>query len=99
VLPCFSSLSFALIARELFGTLRTEVTLSLRSRLARNRLRVQRAGLPQRNGSAALLQQRRVSGDDPGRCREFPPFDEAPARFVSSSSRSPMAAFEISNAP
>ena len=33
-----------LIARKLFGTLRTEVTLSLRSRLARNRLRVQRAG-------------------------------------------------------
>jgi hypothetical protein len=33
-----------LIARKLFGTLRTEVTPSLRSRLDRNRLRVQRAG-------------------------------------------------------
>src|ERR1700722_3838706 len=47
---------------------------------------------PKRNG-------RRVSGDVQGRCREFPPFAEALARFVSSSSRSPVAAFELSNAP
>jgi hypothetical protein len=39
------------------------------------------------------------SGDVPGRCREFPPFAAAPPPFVSSSSRSPSAAFELSNAP
>jgi hypothetical protein len=33
-----------------------------------------------------------------GRCREFPPFAEAPARSVASSSPSPLAAFELSNA-
>jgi hypothetical protein len=42
--PTAPSLSFAANRTGQFGTLRTEVTLSLRSRLARNRLRVQRAG-------------------------------------------------------
>ena len=42
--PTAPSLSLAANRTGQFGTLRTEVTLSLRSRLARNRLRVQRAG-------------------------------------------------------
>jgi hypothetical protein len=50
-------------------------------------------------GEPMLLRWWRISGDVPGRCREFPPFAEAPAPFASSSSRSPRVEFGPSNAP
>jgi hypothetical protein len=46
-----------------------------------------------------LLRRWRISGDVPGRYREFPPFAEARPPFASSSSRSPAVEFGPSNAP